>query len=103
MSCGTSWKDPRSPLYIEGQLGLGEALALAIMWTPTRAHLTNWLLRLGSYKDIFFHENEVSEPVFPLRRKYCQYLLPRMKFNLKQKLEFWETDIHHGGLDSFPS
>ena len=34
MSCGTSWEDPRSPLYIEGQLGLGEALALAIMWDP---------------------------------------------------------------------
>ena len=89
-------------LYIEGQLGLGKALPLAIMWTPMRARLTNLLLRLGSYKDIFFHENEVSLSV-PLRRKHCQYSLPRMKFDLKQKLEFWKTDIHHGGLDSFPS
>ena len=69
MSCGTSWEDPGSPLYIEGQLGSGEALALAIMWTPMKAHLTNWLLRLGSYKDIFFHENEGSEPVCPFEKK----------------------------------
>ena len=93
---------PKEPSVHRGATCLGEALALAIMWdphegTPDQLATQAWVLQRH------FLENEGSEPVFPLRRKHCQYLLPRMKFDLKQKLEFWKTDIHHGGLDSFLS